>query len=56
MQPFASHGVYVNYLGEEGEGRVRAAYGEQHYARLAALTRRHDPENVLRNNQNIKPS
>jgi FAD/FMN-containing dehydrogenase len=55
IQPYAEESVYVNYLGEEGEERVHAAYGEEKYARLAALKRKYDPENVLRNNQNIKP-
>jgi FAD/FMN-containing dehydrogenase len=54
MQPFSTGDVYVNYLGEEGEERVRAAYGH-HLARLTDLKRRYDPDNVFRNNQNIKP-
>lgn len=56
MQPYAA-GVYVNYLGvEEGEGRVREAYGEQSYARLAALKAAYDPSNRFRANQNIPPA
>jgi FAD/FMN-containing dehydrogenase len=54
MQPHSTGDVYVNYLGEEGEERVRAAYGH-HLARLTDLKRRYDPDNVFRNNQNIKP-
>jgi len=45
----------ANYLGEEGEDRVRAAYGEAKYERLVALKRKWDPTNVFRLNQNIKP-
>lgn len=47
--------VYVNFLMEEGEERIRAAYGEEKYDRLKALKRQYDPENVFRLNQNIAP-
>jgi hypothetical protein len=43
----------VNFLGEEGRDRVRAAYGEAKYARLVARKNRFDPANVFRCNQNI---
>ena len=48
--------VYVNFLGTEGEERVRAAYGGEKYAQLVALKDRYDPTNVFRLNQNIAPS
>ncbi len=56
MQPFTSDGVYVNYLGEEGEDRVKAAYAAPTYERLVALKKRYDPTNLFRLNQNIKPT
>jgi len=54
MQPYASSDVYVNYLSDEGDERVRAAYGH-HYERMVELKRKYDPENVFRSNQNIRP-
>ncbi len=49
--------VYVNFLSdaEEGEDRIRAAYGPEKYARLKALKRQWDPDNFFRINQNIPP-
>src|SRR2546422_346411 len=58
MEPFASGGVYVNYIGEEreeGAERVRAAYDPEKYERLVALKQKYDPENLFRMNQNIRP-
>lgn len=53
LRPYMSGGVYVNELVDEGEERVREAYGPA-YDRLAALKRRYDPENIFRLNQNIR--
>ena len=47
--------VYVNFLMEEGEERVREAYGAEKYDRLKALKRKYDPDNLFRLNQNIPP-
>jgi FAD/FMN-containing dehydrogenase len=56
MEPHATGGVYVNFLhNDEGEARVRAAYGDR-YERLARIKARYDPDNVFRSNQNIKPA
>ena len=54
MRPHGN-GVYVNFLDREGNDRVRAAYGEAKYRRLAALKRAWDPDNLFRSNQNIAP-
>ena len=55
MRPFA-HGVYVNFLSDEPAPQVRIAYGDDKYARLAALKSKYDPSNILRFNQNIIPA
>ena len=47
--------VYVNFLMNEGEERIRQAYGSAKYDRLKALKRRYDPTNLFRLNQNIPP-
>jgi len=47
--------VYVNFLMEEGEERIRQAYGADKYDRLKALKRTYDPTNFFRLNQNITP-
>jgi FAD/FMN-containing dehydrogenase len=52
--PFAS-GVYVNFLSEEGESRVRDAYSVQGWDRLVETKTKYDPDNLFRMNQNIKP-
>ncbi len=55
IRPLGSGGAYLNFLGDEGEGRVRAAYDEASYARLLELKRRYDPANLFQLNQNIRP-
>ena len=57
MQQFSTGGVNVNFLtGEEGNQRVRAAYGAANYDRLVGLKNKYDPQNMFRLNQNIPPS
>jgi hypothetical protein len=48
--------VYVNFLMDEGEERIRLAYGAEKYDRLKALKQKYDPQNFFRLNQNIKPT
>ena len=48
-------GAYVNFLGDEGPGRVRQAYPGPTWDRLVEVKRRWDPGNLFRRNQNIPP-
>lgn len=56
LVPYANGGVYLNFIGNEGQDRVRAAFGEENYARLARVKKELDPENVFRGNQNVLPA
>ena len=56
LEPHHMDSVYVNFLMEEGEDRVRAAYGGERYDQLKALKAKYDPDNLFRLNQNIAPS
>lgn len=49
-------GVYVNFVGDEGEARVREAYPGPTWDRLRAIKARYDPTNLFRLNQNIPPA
>jgi FAD/FMN-containing dehydrogenase len=48
--------AYVNFLGIEGEARVREAYPGSTWDRLADIKARYDPTNLFRLNQNIPPA
>jgi FAD binding domain/Berberine and berberine like len=56
LAPHTATGVYLNYTSDEGDERVRSAYGPERYARLVALKDRYDPTNLFHLNQNIRPS
>jgi FAD/FMN-containing dehydrogenase len=49
-------GAYVNFLGDDGAARIRAAYPGSTYDRLAAIKARYDPTNLFRLNPNIAPA
>ncbi len=55
LHPFGSGGAYLNFMMEEGDDRIRAAY-RGNYERLAAIKAKYDPENFFRVNQNIRPA
>jgi FAD/FMN-containing dehydrogenase len=55
LHQYSMGGSYMNFMMEEGQERVQAAYGAN-YARLAEIKAKYDPENVFHVNQNIKPA
>jgi FAD/FMN-containing dehydrogenase len=56
MKPWTTGRAYLNFIGDEGIGRVEAAFGTEKYERLQALKDEWDPENLFRHNQNIPPT
>jgi FAD binding domain/Berberine and berberine like len=54
IRPFSSGAYYLNYLGEEGEDTIKAAFGLNH-DRLVTVKKKYDPNNFFCLNQNIKP-
>ena len=55
MREFGNGGVYLNFIGDEGASRVRAAFGED-YDRIARVKAAYDPDNFFRFNQNVAPA
>jgi FAD/FMN-containing dehydrogenase len=55
VHPYTTKAAYLNFIGDEGEDRVKAFYGDN-YARLVTIKSKYDPNNLFRVNQNIKPS
>jgi FAD/FMN-containing dehydrogenase len=55
LHPYSAGGAYVNFLMEEGREQVTATYRDN-YDRLVAIKGQHDPTNLFRVNQNIRPS
>ena len=55
LRPLGPASVYLNFVGDEGQARIRASFGEVAYRRLARLKARLDPDNRFALNQNINP-
>ena len=58
IRPFTTGSDYVNQIGletDEGFERIKAAYG-LNYERLVTVKNKYDPTNLLRHNQNIRPT
>jgi FAD/FMN-containing dehydrogenase len=55
VHPYAAEGAYINFMMEEGTGRIQATYGPN-YDRLRQVKAKYDPQNLFRVNQNIPPA
>jgi FAD/FMN-containing dehydrogenase len=55
VHPHSAPGAYVNFMMEEGSGRIEATYGGN-YPRLRQVKAQYDPLNLFRVNQNIEPA
>jgi FAD/FMN-containing dehydrogenase len=56
LQSHGADGVYVNFLDSDDDtSRVRDAYGDRIYRRLAEVKAKYDPDNAFHHNKNIQP-
>lgn len=56
LRPLGPAGAYLNFVGDEGQDRIRATFGDAGYRRLAELKARLDPTNRFTLNHNIEPA
>ncbi len=50
--PYATGGVYINFMSADETDRVRVGYGAN-FERLLEIKKKYDPTNLLRVNQNL---
>jgi FAD/FMN-containing dehydrogenase len=56
LAPHRAGSVYVNFLdADDHDGRVREAYPDHIYRRLAEVKAKYDPDNAFHHNKNIRP-
>jgi FAD/FMN-containing dehydrogenase len=56
LEPHGAGRVYVNFLdADDDASRVREAYGDRIYRRLAEVKAKYDPDNAFHHNKNIQP-
>jgi len=53
--PYATGGVYINFVTEDESDRISAAYGSN-YKKLVRIKNKYDRKNLFRMNHNIKPT
>jgi len=56
IEPHLTGGTYINFEPDDDEAKVRAGYSADKYAKLVAIKDAWDPDNLFRENLNIKPS
>jgi hypothetical protein len=54
MTPYGSGAYLLNFLGEESDATIKAAFGANH-ARLVEVKTKYDPTNFFRVNHNVQP-
>jgi FAD/FMN-containing dehydrogenase len=56
LQPYRAVSVYINFLdADDDTSRIREAYGDHTYQRLAEVKAKYDPDNTFHHNKNIRP-
>lgn len=53
--PFATGGVYINFMTDDETERVKSGYGSS-FDRLVKVKKKYDPTNLFHMNQNISPN
>jgi hypothetical protein len=55
LRPHTTGAVWLNWIGDECDACVRAAFANGSLERLRAVKQVYDPDNVFRSNHNIAP-
>jgi len=56
LRPWTMDGISMNFVTEADAARVRSSFSVETFRKLVALKDKYDPTNLLRMNQNIRPS
>ncbi|CAM00976.1 FAD/FMN-containing dehydrogenase [Saccharopolyspora erythraea NRRL 2338] len=56
MRPYSTGATYLNFIGDEGERRVVAGFGEENYQALTRVKAQYDPDNIFHRWHNVRPA